>query len=234
MKKYLERIYQKSFNDYCHLLKNNLKNNHLSFVVTVNPETLMSDDNLIKKLLLDKRSSLVADGIAVVRACKKLKINVKQRITGIDLAEFLLEEANKQKKSLYLFGAKEDVLNKLVKIINAKYQNINLVGYSHGFAENKDQVMKEIIKLQPDICLVALGIPLQEKLIYENLKYAKKGIFMGVGGSFDVLSGHKKRAPKLMRKLNLEWLYRIVKEPKRFKKFYKNNIKFLKKIKKMK
>ena len=87
--------------------------------------------------------------------------------------------------------------------------------------------MKKIIKLKPDICLVALGIPEQEKLILKYYDKAEKGIFMGVGGSFDVLSGCKKRAPRISIKLNLEWLYRIIKEPKRLKRFYQYNLKYL-------
>lgn len=76
-------------------------------------------------------------------------------------------------------------------------------------------MFEKIAKEKPDIVLVALGIPLQEKLIYKHLDQFNKGIFVGVGGSFDVISGHKKRAPKIFIKLNLEWLYRILKEPKR-------------------
>ena len=97
-----------------------------------------------------------------------------------------------------------------------------------------DIVFKEIIKLKPDVVMVALGIPNQEKLIYKHLKEFKKGIFIGVGGSFDVISGSKKRAPKLFVKLNIEWLYRICKEPSRLKRFWNNNVKFIFKIQKMK
>ena len=78
-----------------------------------------------------------------------------------------------------------------------------------------------------DIVLVALGMPIQEKLIYKHLNEFDKGIFVGVGGSFDVLSGTKKRAPEFFIQHNLEWLYRITKEPSRLKRFYNNNIKFL-------
>ena len=79
----------------------------------------------------------------------------------------------------------------------------------------------------PDIILVALGMPQQELLIYKHIKEFSKGIFIGVGGSFDVISGMKKRAPEFFVKLNLEWLYRIMSEPKRLKRFWDNNIKFL-------
>ena len=80
--------------------------------------------------------------------------------------------------------------------------------------------------------MVALGIPTQEKLIYKHLADFEKGIFIGVGGSFDVLSGTKQRAPEFFIKHNLEWFYRIMKEPSRIKRFYNNNIKFILKLKK--
>ena len=108
------------------------------------------------------------------------------------------------------------------------------MGSKNGYVENKDDIFKEIVKKEPDIVMVALGVPFQEKLIYKHLDKFKKGIFVGVGGSFDVISGTKKRAPKIFIKLNLEWLYRIIKEPSRLKRFYESNIKFLLNIKKIK
>ncbi len=108
------------------------------------------------------------------------------------------------------------------------------MGYRNGYVVNKDYVFRDILRKEPDIILVALGMPLQEKIIYRNIKKFRKGIFVGVGGSFDILSGCKKRAPKIFIKLNLEWLYRIIKEPKRIKRFYKNNIRFIFKIIKLK
>jgi N-acetylglucosaminyldiphosphoundecaprenol N-acetyl-beta-D-mannosaminyltransferase len=108
-----------------------------------------------------------------------------------------------------------------------EYPNIKLVGATNGYIKDKDSVMEYIKTTKPDIVMLALGIPLQEKLIYKHIKVFKKGIFMGVGGSFDVLSGSKKRAPKIFIKLNLEWLYRIMCEPSRLKRFYDSNIKFM-------
>ena len=117
-------------------------------------------------------------------------------------------------------------------VLNEKYPGIKLVGASDGYVKDRDKVFNEIIKLSPDIVLVALGIPYQEKLIYKHLDKFNKGIFVGVGGSFDVISGNKKRAPEIFIKLNLEWLYRIVSEPKRLKRFYDSNVKFLFQVKK--
>lgn len=236
MKKNLKHIYSKSEKEYFNLLKNYLNNNEKKFIITANPETLImaETDEEISNMLLDKNNSVVPDGIAIVKACNMLKIPVTERIAGVDIAQYLLKEGNIQKKSLYLFGAKPEVIDALAKIIKKEYPNINLLGYSNGYVENRDKVFEKIIKLKPDICLVALGIPHQEKLIYKYLDKFDKGIFVGVGGSFDVLSGSKKRAPKLFIKTNTEWLYRIVTEPKRLKRFWNNNVKFIFKIRKEK
>lgn len=236
MKEYLKQFYNKSEKEYFKLLSKWLKNNEKKFIITANPETLTmaETDEEISKMLLDKNNSIVPDGIAVVKACNMLNLPVTERIAGVDIAEYLLRIANEQKKSLYLFGAKKEVIESLVNKIKVNYNNINILGYSDGYVEDRDKVFKEIIKLKPDICLVALGIPHQEKLIYKHLGEFNKGIFVGVGGSFDVLSGTKKRAPKIFIKLNLEWLYRIMCEPKRLKRFWNNNVKFILKIRKEK
>lgn len=120
-----------------------------------------------------------------------------------------------------------------VSKIKSEYPSIQVVGYQNGYVKDKDAVFEEIVKLQPDAVLVALGIPAQELLIAKHYNKFSKGIFIGVGGSFDVLSGMKKRAPKIFIKLNLEWLYRIACEPKRFKRFYNSNIKFIAKVKEL-
>lgn len=234
MKKYLENIYVQSASDYHKELSTCLKQNKKRFIITVNPETIMTakDDLQVSKMLLDKKNSFVPDGIAIVKACRMLDIPVAERITGVDIAEFLLQEAHNQKKSLYLFGSKPEVISAMVDIIKTKYSNIKLVGYSDGYVKDRNKIFKDIIKAKPDICLVALGIPDQEKIIYEHLDKFDKGIFVGVGGSLDVLSGSKKRAPKLFIKLNLEWFYRIITEPKRIKRFWNNNIKFIFQIRK--
>lgn len=234
MRKLFDKLYKKSAQSFYIILSENLKNNRKTFVVTANPETFMiSEKNEdVRKMLLDKETVMVPDGIGVLKAGKKIGYNIEERITGIDIANELLKFGNEQKKSIYLFGSKQEVIDSMKKVIKAQYPNLKLVGTSNGYVTDKDKVFDEIVKLEPDIVLVALGIPLQEMLIYKHLNRFKKGIFVGVGGSFDVMSGMKKRAPKIFIKLNLEWLYRIMKEPKRLKRFYDSNIKFLFRIKK--
>ena len=188
------------------------------FIVTANPEAFMygGNDIEVKKLLLDEKTTVVADGIGLVKAAKMLDIQIPERIPGIDIAQQLLEYGNEMEKSVYLFGAKQEVIEAMVDRINKEYPNLIVAGYTNGYVKDKDKVFETIKESGADIVLVALGMPAQEK-----------GIFVGVGGSFDVLSGIKKRAPEFFIKHNLEWLYRITKEPSRLKRFYDNNIKFL-------
>lgn len=230
------KLYSDSAESFYKLLKENLGNNNKMFIVTANPETFMisEEDEEMKKLMLDDETTIVPDGIGIVRTAKKNKCNVKERITGIDIAIKLLEYGNELNKKIYLFGSKEEVIVSMKEVLKNKYPDIIISGTSNGYVKDRDKVFEEISKLEPDIVLVALGIPHQEKIIYKHLNKFKKGIFVGVGGSFDVISGHKKRAPKIFIKLNLEWLYRLLKEPKRIKRFYNSNIKFMFKNRKIK
>ena len=236
MKTLFDKLYNKSEESFYKILEKNLKNDKKTFIVTANPETFMMSekDEKMRELLLDKNTILVPDGIGIVKAARMINYDVKERIAGIDIANKLLELGDKQKKTIYLFGSKQEVIDSMKEGLKKDYPNLELVGASNGYEKDKDKVFEKIANVKPDIVLVALGIPLQEKLIYKHLDKFDKGIFVGVGGSFDVISGHKKRAPKIFIKLNLEWLYRILKEPKRLKRFYDSNVKFLFKVKKYK
>ena len=229
MKDILEKIYNEEENIFYNILEDLLTTNKKEFIITVNPEIIMkSYKNIeIKEMLLNDNNILVPDGISIIKKAKHYNINIKERITGVDISSKALEICNKNKKSIYLFGSKKEVLDKLIININQKYPNINIVGFSDGYVEDKDKIMQEIISLSPDLILIALGVPNQELLINKYIEKAKKGVFIGVGGTFDVLSGCKKRAPKLFIKLNLEWMYRIICEPTRLKRFIQNNIVFM-------
>lgn len=233
MNQYFKKIYKKSASEFYIKVKDSLINENKMFIVTANPETLMiaEENEEFKKVLLDKKTIIIPDGIGIVKGANMLGVKIEERIPGVELSEKLLEWANDYKKSVYLFGSKEDVMEKMKKMIAVKYKNIILLGAQDGYVKDKEKVFENIEKSKPDLILVALGIPNQEFIIYNHLKNFDKGIFVGVGGTFDVLSGVKKRAPKLFISLHLEWLYRIMKEPKRFKRFYDSNIKYLAKIK---
>lgn len=229
MKTYFSKLYKNSKQDFYNLVKNNLISNNKMFIVTANPETLMTakKNNNFKEAILDKDTTIIADGIGILKGAQILDYNIKETIPGVELCSKLFEFCNEFNKSIFLFGAKKEIVEKLVDVINSDYPNATVCGYENGYLQNKQNAFDKITKLNPDVILVALGIPEQELLIYNNLNKFNKGIFVGVGGSFDVLSGSKKRAPKLFIKLNLEWLYRIFKEPKRFKRFFNGNIKYI-------
>ena len=125
-------------------------------------------------------------------------------------------------------------MNTLAKKVSDKYPGIQIVGTVDGYVDDKDAVFDDMAIKKPDVVLVALGIPMQEIMINRHYHKFDKGIFIGVGGAFDVLSGMKKRAPHFFVNHNLEWLYRICSEPKRLKRFYRSNIKYLDEIRKMK
>ena len=232
MKKYFNKLYMDGETEFYNEIETDLKDEKRKFIVTANPETFMigERDPEMEKLLLDNDTTLVPDGIGIVKAAQMLHYSISERIAGIDIANKLLEYGHQQKKEVYLFGAKPEVIKDLVKVIREKYPNLNIAGTDNGYVNDKDAVFEKMKKLQPDIILVALGIPVQEKLIYKHLKDFNKGIFVGVGGSFDVISGHKKRAPQIFINLKLEWLYRIRTEPQRLKRFYESNVKFIFKI----
>ncbi len=232
MKAYFDKIYKGTYKEFVQKISESLDREKKEFIVTANPETFMIGDNnpAFDSILRADHTTIVPDGIGVVKAANMLGIPLKDRITGVELCQDLLRLLDNKSKRLYLFGAREEVGQALLKKIKGTYPNIEILGYTDGYVQEKERAMEEIVKKEPDVILVALGIPHQELLIDKYYERASKGIFLGVGGSFDVLSGMKKRAPRIFIKCNMEWLYRIVSEPKRIGRFYKSNVRFIKKV----
>lgn len=236
MKKYFDRLFREDCGLLLEKIREALALKGKMFIVTANPEIFMSapKDPFVDTLLTDPETTVIADGIGIVKGAKMLGRPLKERIPGVELTAELLKIAAKEGTSVYFFGGAPTTLEALKEVIKNEYPSLKVSGWADGYSKDKDTVFEEIKALSPDIVLVALGVPMQEKLIYKHLKDFDSGIFMGVGGSFDVISKVKARAPKFFINHNLEWLYRILKEPKRIKRFYNNNIKFLFKLIKFK
>ena len=236
LKDYFKKLYTGSQQEFCELAANAMDQGQRMFIITANPETMMIGDSNegMDQALCSPESTIVPDGIGVVKAAEQLGKTMHGRVTGVELSAYLINHVGTTGKSVYFYGAKQEVLDALIAKVKADYPEINIVGSHNGYGNCDDQVFEEIVSLQPDLVLVALGIPRQEILINKYLDKFSKGIFIGVGGSFDVLSGTKKRAPAIFCKLNLEWLYRIMKEPKRFSRFFRSNVRFISKIRKIK
>ena len=236
MYQFIENMFKGKREELIETVKQNIYKENKMFIITANSEIFMvgEKEKKVAEILLSKKNIIIADGIGIVRGAKTLNIRLEEKIPGIELVESILEIVNQLNRKIYVYGSKQRVLNNFENIVNQKYPNINISGLKNGYENKPGDVFLDIINKEPDLVLVAMGVPKQELVIWENYDKIKKGIFIGVGGSIDVLSGSKKRAPNVFCKLNLEWLYRITTEPKRIGRFFKYNIKFLRVIKKEK
>ena len=228
LKEYFDKLYSGSREDFFRLADEALDRARRLFVVTANPEVMMlaQADSEMDAVLCSDSATIIADGIGVVVAAHELGLKEVERIPGVELAAELLQRAGESGKRVYLYGAKEEIVQTLAQRIREQTPAVRLVGVRNGYGGDDEGVFADILEQQPDLVLVALGAGRQEKLIGRWITRFDKGVFIGVGGAFDVLSGQKQRAPELFLKLNLEWLYRITKEPKRLGRFARSNLRF--------
>ncbi|WP_121611006.1 WecB/TagA/CpsF family glycosyltransferase [Mesobacillus foraminis] len=210
----------KTFEEMADIIVDRIERKKKTFLVTANPEivmhTLQSED--YKQAVL-RADFVVPDGVGILVGSQIMQEPISERVTGFDLTVRLLELSNRNGWSLYLLGGREEVNKTAAENIMAKYPNAVLAGRHHGFFDEKNtKIQEEIAELKPDIVLVALGFPRQERWIADHIDTFAHGIFIGVGGSIDVLAGTAKRAPEIWQKLNIEWLYRLVKQPSRWRR----------------
>lgn len=196
---------------------NDEKNVH---VVTINPEIIQNaKKNFELKQIINDAEIVTPDGVGVKIALKMKGIKQEQ-VTGVDLSKKMLEIAADEKFKVALVGAKPEILELVVQNLKNKYENIDIV-YSHdGYFTDFDPIIKDVINSGAKFLLCAMGSPKQEFFISELKKQAKGVVMIGVGGTFDVLSGKVQLAPQIYRKLGLEWLYRTIKQPERFKRIF--------------
>lgn len=189
-----------------------------TFVITANPEIVMqANENPELMKYIQKSTYVTADGIGVVKAASILGDELPGRVTGYDTLMALLRSGVSYK--MYLLGAQQETLTKTIENIHRDFPHIEIVGSHNGFFDwNNNTIAEEIKQTEPDFVFLALGVPRQEKWIYEHIDQFNHGIFIGVGGSFDVIAGTVKRAPLIWQKLNLEWLYRLLSQPSRWKR----------------
>ncbi len=235
MKNALNHVYDKDKEAFFQELEEALEKEKKTFVVTANAEifTYAKSDPTLYEMLTSKDTTVIADGISIVKACDMIGKHV-DKIAGVETVSYLLQKANEQHKSIFLLGCRPEVITLFRQKLTQDYPNIIIKDLINGYIENKEEVFAQHVKEGADLVFTALGVPNQELLIQRYYKEAKKGIFIGIGGSIDVISGAKKRAPEFFLKHNIEWLYRIMKEPKRIQRFYQNNIQFMWEIRKLK
>lgn len=189
-------------------------------VVTINPEMMeYASKNPDFANIIKQAELIVPDGIGVQIGLKILGHNVR-RIAGIEFGRKIIEKYAKEGKTIALIGAKPHVIEKAAENLKKEIENVNIVYFHDGYFKDDNEILNELQKISPNAVLVALGSPKQEEFNYKAKKLMSETLFIGVGGSFDVWAGEVQRAPEIYRKIGLEWLYRTVKEPKRFKRIF--------------
>ncbi len=202
--------------------ENLLATDGVSKIFTPNPEIVMQarDDDEMREIL-NSADLCTADGIGVVYGAKILGTPVPERVPGFDLACALLEKVSKTSTGVFLFGAKPGVAELAKKTLEEKYPGIVISGTHDGYFAPEDEpgIVEEINNSGAKLLLVCLGAPKQEKWIQKHQDKLQVNLCMGVGGTLDVLAGVAQRAPEIFIKLNLEWAYRILKNPSRIGRF---------------
>ncbi|OPZ83043.1 MAG: putative N-acetylmannosaminyltransferase [bacterium ADurb.Bin429] len=161
------------------------------------------------------------DGAGVILATELQGMRLPERVSGCDLVERLARLSAERGYRIYLFGAAEGVADAAAAALVEKYPGVHIAGTRNGFFSEDEEVkiVQAINRAKPDILFVALGIPKQEKFIRKHFELLRAPVMIGVGGSFDVISGQLKRAPQWMRQAGLEWLFRILQQPERLPRF---------------
>ncbi|UDM31903.1 WecB/TagA/CpsF family glycosyltransferase [Lentilactobacillus laojiaonis] len=204
-----------TFNQFTNQLHKRIDQHQKTFVVTANPEIVMyAKQHPSYKKIIQTADFITADGTGIVMGSKIIKDPLPERITGFDLFINLLTWGNQHHKSVYLLGSKPEVIKKVVQKVQQNYPNLKIIGFNDGYFKDDTPIIEKIKAGQPDMVFVATGFPKQEEFIYHN-QHLANGLWMGIGGSFDVLAGNVKRAPQIWQKMHLEWLYRVIKEPSR-------------------
>lgn len=210
-----------NINESAQITKASLVNSTQLRIITLNPEMIVTArKNIEFQAAINNSHLIVPDGTGIVWGLKFLKTESckdLQRVPGIELAQKILQIANELGKKVAIFGGKKNILEKAVNCIIEQYPNIQIVKAIDGYQEKEKHknVALSIASESPDILFVALGTPLQEIWINKFASLFPRSILIGIGGSLDVWSGEKRRAPLFIQNLHLEWLYRIILDPKR-------------------
>lgn len=198
---------------------------HKGILVAVNAEKVTKATDETRAIVNNNIG--YADGAGVVVAMHKLGHPEAVRIAGADLWLEIVKESYKE-KTFYLVGGKQEVIDDTIEKLRKEFEGINILGYRNGYIktdEERETLIQDVVEKKPDVVYVAMGSPKQEFLMAQMMKQ-HPAIYQGLGGSFDVYTGRVKRAPLWWQKHNLEFLYRFLKQPSRYKREY-YRLKFL-------
>ena len=201
---------------------------HQHMAVNVAKLVAARDDARLRGII--ERSAIVnADGQGIVLAARLLGQSLPGRVAGIDLMHELVALAAERGHAIYVLGARADVLERAVGILRERHPRLQVAGYRDGYfsAEEESAVCAEIAASGAEILFVAMGTPRKETFLAEHADDLGVPLLVGVGGAVDVLAGVTRRAPAVWQRLGLEWLYRMVQEPRRmFRRYATSNARF--------
>ncbi|WLD92895.1 WecB/TagA/CpsF family glycosyltransferase [Alkalihalobacillus sp. AL-G] len=196
-----------------------------TFIVTANPEIVMQAKNDSSFYEVISSSDMITpDGIGIVYASKILGHSLKERVAGYDMLHALLQyrESTGQSTKLFLLGSTQNVVENAGENLAKQYRHVQVMGIHHGFFKKESDeerlIVERISREKPDLLLVGIGSPKQEEFIHRYRNELSASVMIGIGGSFDILSGRICRAPALFRRLGLEWFYRLLCDPRRIKR----------------
>lgn len=192
------------------------------YIVTPNPEIVMAcrEDPEVKRAV-EGASLVLPDGIGIVYGAKILGRPLKEKVPGADFAEKLMSRMAESKRSVYLLGARPGVAELAGEKLTEKYPGLQIAGTADGYFKDDGPVIEKINAARPDLLLVCLGAPKQEKWMVAHRDALRVPLMAGLGGSLDVYAGVVQRAPEVWQRLELEWLYRLIKQPSRFGRMMK-------------
>ncbi len=216
------RVDRVTFGEALDIAEGFMKEEGLSTIFTPNSEIVMcaqEDSEMMQ--ILNNADMCTADGVGIVYGSRILKDPVPERVAGFDLVCALLERVSKTGDGVFLFGAKPGIAEKAKEKMEEKYPGLSIVGCRDGYfkPEDEGEIVRQINESGAKLLLVCLGAPKQEKWITAHKDELNVNLCMGVGGTLDVFAGVAKRAPQILIKLNLEWAYRVLKNPTRIKRF---------------
>ncbi len=180
--------------------------------------------------ILDEADVVTADGAPIVWLSRFFGSKIRERVAGIDVMYDLLLQGDRLGWSFFFLGATQEVIEQYVARVKAEYPNLKVAGFHNGYfdSDQEDAIVRMIKEARPNVLFIAFGSPKKEIFVETWRKELEVNVIHGVGGSFDVFVGKTKRAPRFIQKAGLEWLYRLLQEPRRmFKRYAVTNTIFL-------
>ena len=197
------------------------RRSHLLVTVNVAILIMMRKDKLLREACVTA-DLVTADGVPVVWSSRLLGTPLVERVSGVDLLPRLLKMGSENHLRVYFLGARQEIVEKMVALCHESYQDIVIAGYHHGYFAEEDhpRIISEIYNSNADFLFIGMPTPFKETWCYQHKDELNVPVIIGVGGSFDVLTGYIPRAPKWMQNIGMEWFWRFMMEPRKMWKRY--------------